>query len=104
MRFELIHLDGFGRLQGASFNLSPGLNVFFGANEAGKSTLQQAIWALMYGFYKTDRRLQADSEQLERFRPWQGGAYGGHLIYRLDDGKVYRIARIFEDDNLTTSI
>ncbi len=104
MRFETIYIAGFGCLRDVTFKLAPGLNVFYGANEAGKSTLQQAIWALLYGFYKGDRKQTKESEYLQRYRPWEGDAYGGHLVYFLDGGKSYKVVRDFDDGNLQTSV
>lgn len=104
MRFETIRIDGFGCLRDISFNLSPGLNVFYGANEAGKSTLQQAIWALLYGFYKGDRKSAQESELLNRYRPWSGGTYAGYLVFRLDSRKAFRVVRSFDDHDLRTSV
>ncbi|KKL25479.1 hypothetical protein LCGC14_2404900, partial [marine sediment metagenome] len=51
MRLRRIELAGFGCLQSFQTDLAPGLNLFHGLNEAGKSTLQQAVLALLYGFY-----------------------------------------------------
>ncbi len=104
MRFSTLHIDGFGRLSNVPFRLSTGLNVFFGPNEAGKSTLQQAIWALLYGFYKEDRRNPQETAQLKHFRPWRGGAYSGNLVYQLDSGQAYQIFRNFDEEDLRTSV
>jgi DNA repair exonuclease SbcCD ATPase subunit len=104
VKLTSIHIDGFGCLLDATFELAPGLNVFFGDNESGKSTLQQAIWAFLYGFYKGDRKLARDTEVLNRYRPWSGKAFGGNIVYTLDSGKAYKVARDFGRDELRTSV
>ncbi len=43
MRLKSIVIDSFGRLKGKTFNLDPGLNVFYGPNESGKSTTMEFI-------------------------------------------------------------
>jgi AAA domain len=98
MKFQRIRIDGFGRLRDMDLPLAPGLNIFFGANEAGKSTLQQAIFALLYGYFSANRRNAAESRSLERFKPWDGHSYGGQLSYGLDSGKSFRVTRSFDDD------
>ncbi|MBI1800489.1 MAG: AAA family ATPase [Chloroflexi bacterium] len=103
MKFQRVHLDGFGRLLNVEFSFAPGLNVFFGPNEAGKSTLQQSIFALLYGYFSGSRKNAREAEPLERYRPWQGGVYGGQLSYKLDSGRSFTVTRTF-DDELHTDI
>lgn len=43
MRMKSIIIDSFGKLKGKSFDLTPGLNVFYGPNESGKSTTMEFI-------------------------------------------------------------
>ena len=43
MRLKSIVIDSFGRLKGKTFILDPGLNVFYGPNESGKSTTMEFI-------------------------------------------------------------
>lgn len=64
MRINTIELENFGCLRDQRFELSPGLNVVKGPNEAGKSTLQAAI--LTAFFAKPDT---SDQEVLAR-RSW----------------------------------
>jgi len=104
MRIRAINIRGFGRLSEKQFELVDGINLFFGPNEAGKSTLQQAILAFLYGFYQSSRKLQAEEREHERFRPWQGGAYGGTLRYTLDNGQEFEIRRDFSSEDIPTQI
>ena len=43
MRIESIHINSFGKLRERDFRLVPGLNVFYGPNESGKSTAMEFI-------------------------------------------------------------
>ncbi|MGN7469407.1 ATP-binding protein [Brevibacillus sp. SAFN-007a] len=92
MRIEEISLSGFGKWQGADFRFAPGLNLFYAPNEAGKSTLLQAIFAALYGmkrdYVKTARYLPA----YEKYRPWHQGEYETVITYQLG-GKTYRLHR-----------
>jgi uncharacterized protein YhaN len=73
MKLLEMTLKGFGRMREAQFTFHPKINVIFGPNEAGKSTLQQAIIALLYGFYDNNSRaLQKEQELHARYRPWFG--------------------------------
>ncbi len=104
MRLSRIELPGFGCLSGFSAELGPGLNLFFGDNEAGKSTLQQAICAMLYGFYEGDRALKDETARHERFRPWAGGVYRGVLAYELDDGRTFEVRRDFSTADVITQL
>ena len=51
MRISGVQIDRFGIWSGVQFeNLSEGVNVFYGPNEAGKTTLMQFIRMVLYGF------------------------------------------------------
>ena len=104
MRLRRIDLPAFGCLSGFGAELSPGLNLFVGENEAGKSTLQAAISALLYGFFENERALKTENERYERFRPWTGGVYRGALEYELSNGDCYEARRDFADDVATQLI
>ncbi len=104
MRLSRIELSGFGCLSAFDCELGPGLNLFFGDNEAGKSTLQQAICAMLYGFYENDRAGKDETARHDRFRPWAGGVYRGALSYELDDGKRFEVRRDFSTTDVTTQL
>ncbi len=84
MKLTALEIEGFGvwtglRLEG----LDEGLNVFFGPNEAGKTTLMQFVRAVLYGWTPQRRRY---------LPPRHGGAAGGWLWIRGPQGE-FRIGR-----------
>jgi uncharacterized protein YhaN len=57
MKITDIQIDQFGVWQDLSLRLTdPGLSVFYGPNEAGKSTLMRFIRAILYGYRTADER------------------------------------------------
>ncbi|MCC3237076.1 AAA family ATPase, partial [Pediococcus acidilactici] len=44
MKIKRIEIYGFGKWQNVTFDLQNDLQVFYGLNEAGKSTLRQFIY------------------------------------------------------------
>ena len=51
MRINDIQVDGFGVWKGLTIdNLNPGMTLFYGRNEAGKTTLMQFVRSAMFGF------------------------------------------------------
>lgn len=90
MKFEKIHIDGFGALQNLELDgISPGLNIIEGANEAGKTTMLEFVRALFFGFAQRDR----NTGDAKRFLP-NGGAHGGWAILQNSHNEKLRIDRI----------
>lgn len=63
---------GFGQHEDITVELSNGINVFYGLNEVGKTTIQQFILQILFGFP------QKNQQQL-RYEPKKGGKYGGQI-------------------------
>ena len=82
------HLDGFGIYhdQGVQ-DLPPGLVLFVGDNESGKTTLMEFLRTLLCGFPRRSTKLINDYE------PLRGGNHGGRLQVVMHDGRHYTIER-----------
>lgn len=101
MKITHIYIRGFGKLNKLDIELTSGINVIFGHNEAGKSTLQEFIKAMLYGMKRSRASREAKTEGLKRFIPWSGGQFGGYIDVELDNNKKYRIDRDFETGSLS---
>jgi len=99
MRLTRIEVEGFGALQGMDLRFGPTMNLVVGPNEAGKSTLQEAIVTGLYGLETGDRR-SAIVERTDRWRPWEGGSFGLALEFELDDGTRLRVERDLDADSV----
>ncbi len=72
MRLNDIQIDGFGIWKGLTVdNVSTGMTLFFGHNEAGKTTLMQFIRSVLFGF--------SDDRRDKYVPPIYGGLAGGEL-------------------------
>lgn len=93
---ELIRarIVNFGKLHDVTIDFDSGLNVFLRENGFGKSTLAAFIRVMFYGL-SGDRKSQDGDNDRKKYRPWQGGTFGGELTFRSDNGKKYRIMRTF---------
>lgn len=102
---QLNHIDllGFRQLVNRSFDFKPGLNLVYGPNEAGKSTLMEAVAIMLYGFFDSGRISSKERDALNQNKPWSyTGAFGGTLKYTLDNGEVFQIQRTFSPEISTT--
>lgn len=89
-----IQLTNFGKFHHKSMPLEPGLNIIYGENEAGKTTLHTFIRGMLFGIEK--QRGKASGKDLySKYEPWDNPSnYQGMM--RIDsDGVTYRIERNF---------
>jgi len=93
MKFEEIYIDGFGIFHDYHLkDLSPGITVFTGLNESGKSTILTFIKRILFGF--PDKR---SKENL--YPPLAGGRYGGRIIVSCSNNKRYTVERYSDKTN-----
>ncbi len=84
MRINEIFIDGFGQFAAKSFGpLEQPVTVFYGPNEAGKSTLLEFIRAVLFEF----RRAPGD------YPPLAGGRHGGRVTLIAKDGLRTDVSR-----------
>ncbi len=87
MHIKDIAIDGFGVFHNLAVeDLPPGLTLFEGENEAGKSTLMSFIRAVLFGF-------ESRKSGQNRYDPLRGGRHGGALTLFTVDGVSYRVER-----------
>jgi len=72
----------FGRLQGPTLELKPGLNIVQAPNEAGKSTWCAFLTAMLYGINSRERDKAGFIAEKNRYAPWSGSSMSGRLDCR----------------------
>lgn len=98
MRLKQINIINFGQFSNKSFDLpSKQINVFFGANEAGKSTTVAFIKQIMFGFH-----LHSNSSPFfEDYTPLAHvSPMGGSLIFEADNSE-YELERLYAKGDKT---
>lgn len=93
MKLISCHIENFGKLSDITFDFKNGLNNICENNGWGKSTLATFIKVMFFGFENDKSRDEAKNER-KRYKPWQGGAYGGTLKFETEN-KSYIIERTF---------
>ena len=87
MRIRELHIDGFGRFSGVEYGpLEGSVTVFYGPNEAGKSTLLEFVRRVLFGFPRRSGRVNA-------YPAMAGGRYGGRIAIEDSDGRLYDVRR-----------
>ena len=95
MILKELNLISFGKFQNKTIHLKEGLNILYGKNESGKTTIHNFIDGMFYGFLKPYAKRRNYLEGLEKYRPWNNQNYAG-VLKLFQEGKVYRIERDFE--------
>jgi len=90
MKILSLNIVEFGGLSDKQFDLSQGLNIFEGENEAGKSTVWLFIKFMLYGMPRKGH------EDRERSVSWRGHRAVGSMRV-LHEGQEYRIERSFTE-------
>jgi DNA repair exonuclease SbcCD ATPase subunit len=101
MKIKKIEIDGFGKINNRLFTLQPGMNVFYGCNESGKSTVQSFIKGMFFGLKGGRKAKDGTLPPMRQYKPWVLNTYSGKLEYELDDGSKYRITRNFDRNTVT---
>lgn len=95
MKLISCHIENFGKLRDYSADFSDGTNIICEENGWGKSTFAAFVRAMFYGL-EGERKRSIEENERKRYKPWQGGVFGGQLVFEIE-GRQYRISRIFND-------
>src|SRR5262245_48649745 len=87
MRFVRIEVENFRAIRSASVEFGPGLNVLFGPNDLGKTTLASAMRAALL--------LPADSSAHREYLPWQSPESPRISLTFEAEGSIWRIRKTF---------
>lgn len=93
MYLNKLLLKDFGKFNNKELDLKPGLNLIYGENEAGKTTIKEFIVGMLYGIDKS-RGLGARLDNYELRKPLNGRGFSGKAYIR-DDDKKYFVERSF---------
>ena len=89
MKITEIQIKNFGKLHNINMRPLPGLNVIYGENEAGKSTMQKFITSMLFGLEK-QRGKPGKNDNYQKYEPWNSNSYfAGGLKFTVGDKPFY---------------
>ena len=97
MQIKNIKINNYGKIKDKDISFSDNINVIYGENEAGKSTLMHFIINSLYGISKNKKG--KEYSDFEKYKPWSGEDFSGKISYELDNNKKYEIFRDFKKKN-----
>ena len=97
MKIKEIKINNYGNIENKEIKLEKNINIIYGKNESGKSTLLNYVKCIFYGISKNKNgRTISD---YDKYKPWGKEDFSGKLKYELDDGKEFEIFRDFNKKN-----
>ena len=97
MKILNIKINSFGKLQNKEIELKDNINIIYGKNESGKSTMLKFMIGMFYGLSKNKNgKFTSD---YERYLPWNKDEFSGKITYELDNKEEFQIFREFKKKN-----
>ena len=100
MYINKLILKAFGKFHNEGIELRPGINLIYGPNEAGKTTVKEFILGMLYGIDKS-RGLGARLDNYQLRKPLAGGGYEG-ICSIVKNGEGYIVERNFDRSDKST--
>ena len=97
MKIKNIKINSYGNLENKDIELSDNINLIYGRNEAGKSTLLKFIINIFYGTSKNKKG--REYSDYDRYKPWGKEEFSGKIKYQLDNAEQYEVYREFGKKN-----
>ncbi|MGN1165632.1 MAG: ATP-binding protein [Lachnospiraceae bacterium] len=95
MKILKLEIRNFGKLADREISLSDGINLIYGENESGKSTIHTFIRGMLFGIERGKGRASAH-DVYSRFEPWENpNYYSGRLKFE-SGGKNFWLDRNFD--------
>ena len=96
MKIEKIKINSYGNLKNKEINLEK-LNIIYGKNESGKSTLLNYIKNIFYGISKNKNG--RNISDYDKYLPWGEKDFSGKIKYQLDNNSDFEVYRDFNKKN-----
>ena len=97
MKINKLKINSYGKLKEKEIDLKDGINIIYGQNEAGKSTLINFIINSFYGISKNKKGKEVSD--YDKYKPWVGEEFSGKVEYELDNKEKFEIYRDFNKKN-----
>ena len=97
MKINKIKINSYGKIKTKEIKLNNKLNIIYGKNESGKSTILNFIFNILYGTQKNKNGKEISD--YEKYKPWDSDEFSGKITYELNNKNKYEIYREFNKKN-----
>ena len=103
MVIRRLKIRNFGKIREKTLELSPGINVLYGENESGKTTVHTFIKSMFFGLSR-QRGKAARNDAYSTYEPWENPVVYGGTLWFESGGKDFRLTRNFHKTNLFSEL
>ena len=97
MEINKLKINAYGKIKDKEINLNKNINIIYGKNESGKSTILNFITNILYGISKNKNG--KEYSDFEKYKPWEGEEFSGKIEYELDNHEAFEVFRDFKKKN-----
>lgn len=97
MKIQQLNIHSYGKIKDKEIKFGDNINIIFGKNESGKSTIMHYIVNSFYGTSKNKK--SRELSDYDKYLPWSSDDFSGRLSYKLDNGEKFEIYRDFNKKN-----
>lgn len=95
MKIQKLVLKHFGKFTDKTIQLSEGINLLYGENESGKSTIHTFIKSMFFGLERGRGRASL-SDTFSLYEPWENSNYYSGKLQFESGGKNFLLTRNFD--------
>jgi len=97
LKINYLKINEFGNIKNKEIEINKNINLIYGKNESGKSTLLKFIECMFYGISKNKNGKEISD--FDKYKPWYGNEFSGKIKYTLDNKEEYEVFRDFIKKN-----
>lgn len=103
MKIRELYLKNFGKFSDKRIVLEDGINLFYGENEFGKTTIHTFIKSMLFGMERGRGRASAN-DTFSIYEPWENPNYYSGVLKFESGGKNFTLRRNFDKYGKSASL
>lgn len=103
MKIKRLLIKNFGGIHQKSIEFLPGINVLYGENESGKTTVYTFLKSMFYGL-RRQRGRAARNDAYAAYEPWENPSVYGGTVWFENGGRNFRLSRNFSRTNPSSEL